>query len=88
MSTGFESNAFDVLVDPLFNLFTPEQTKQILEYRAGEPLEARIEELSRKSTEGELTTQERAEFEGYARASRFIAVMQAKAKRNLQRNYL
>ena len=52
-------------------------------YRGDEALRARIEELANKNTEDELTDAERAEYEGYVQANKFIAILQAKAKKLL-----
>ena len=41
---------------------------------------ARIEELARKSTEDELTEDERAEYAGYVRANKFVAVLRRQAQ--------
>jgi len=43
-------------------------------------LQIQIEELAMKSTEGELSTTERAEYEGYVRANKFIAILQRQAR--------
>jgi uncharacterized protein YnzC (UPF0291/DUF896 family) len=43
-------------------------------------LRARIEELAGKSTEGQLTETERAEYAGYVRANKFIATLQRQAR--------
>ena len=40
--------------------------------------QARIDELADKCTEGELTHEERAEYETYVRAGTFISILQAK----------
>ena len=44
-------------------------------------LRDRIDLLASKSTEGELTEEERAEYECYVRANKFIALMMREAKR-------
>jgi hypothetical protein len=41
--------------------------------------------LARKSTEGALVDSERAEYEGSIRANKFIATLQAKARKLLAR---
>jgi hypothetical protein len=51
--------------------------------RGDDSLKARIEELATKNTEGELTDSERAEYEGYVRANKSLAILQAQAKRLL-----
>jgi hypothetical protein len=42
-----------------------------------------IEQLARKANEGELTEAEFAEYEGYAHANKFVAILKVKAKRLL-----
>ncbi|HEX5103637.1 MAG TPA: hypothetical protein VFV87_07505 [Pirellulaceae bacterium] len=46
-------------------------------------LQERIEELAAKSSEGELTDAERAEYVGYVQANKFVAILQAQARRRL-----
>ena len=52
----------------------------IIHFRPDPQLEARIEELARKSTEGELTDDERAEYAGYVRANKFVAILKRQAQ--------
>ena len=84
MSTAFDSKAFDRGSDPILRFFTREQARAIVQYRSDEALQQRIEELARKSNEGELTESERAEYEGYVRANKFVAVLQAKLRKLLR----
>jgi uncharacterized protein YnzC (UPF0291/DUF896 family) len=58
----------------------PEKAEAVLRFRAAPELQARIEELAGKSTEGQLTETERAEYAGYVRANKFIAVLQRQAQ--------
>lgn len=58
----------------------PEKAEEVVEFRADPELQARIEELARKSTEGELSDAEQAEYAGYARANKFIAILQRQAR--------
>jgi hypothetical protein len=85
MATTFDPAAFDRGTDVILQFFTSEQATALAAYRGDESIQARIEELARKSTEGELTDQERAEYEGYVRANKFIATLQAKARKLLAR---
>ena len=55
----------------------------MVEYRADESLQSRIEELAAKCDKGELTEVERTEYEGYVRANNFVAILQAKARQLL-----
>ncbi|HYJ85120.1 MAG TPA: hypothetical protein VEW46_03625 [Pyrinomonadaceae bacterium] len=73
-------SAFDRGVRPVMKIVLPDKAEEVVEFRAGPELQARIEELARKSTEGELTNAERAEYAGYARANKFIAILQRQAR--------
>lgn len=83
MATVFDRSAFDRAIDPIFSLLTPGQVRAIIDFRGDDQLAQRSEELARKCNEGELSDEERAEYEGYARANNYIAVLQAKARRLL-----
>lgn len=58
----------------------PDKAQAVLSFRGDPQLQARIEELAVKSTEGQLTEPERAEYEGYVRANKFIAILQRQAR--------
>jgi len=75
--------AFDRATDPLLKILSQDQAHRIIDYHADHELQERIEILAQKAKKGELTAEEQAEYEGYAQANRFIAVLQAKARRML-----
>ena len=79
----FDTAAFERGTDPILQFFTAEQAREIVNYKGEAKLRRRIEELAGKSNEGDLTEAERAEYEGYARASKLIALLQAKARKLL-----
>jgi uncharacterized protein YnzC (UPF0291/DUF896 family) len=81
MATGFDFSAFDRATDPLFGLLTPEQTRALVAFRGDEKVTQRVDELAAKCKEGQLTDDERAEYEAYASANHLISLMQAKARR-------
>ncbi len=81
MSTADNTSAaFDRAVAPVLGILNREQATKIADFHADETLQVRIEQLARRANEGELSEQERAEYEGYAQANRFIAVLQAQAR--------
>ncbi|HEV8544465.1 MAG TPA: hypothetical protein VGR78_18915 [Verrucomicrobiae bacterium] len=61
-------------------MIVPEKAEAILAFRPPPKLQARNEELARKSTDGELTTSERPEYAGYVRANKFVAILRRKAR--------
>lgn len=83
MSTSFETSAFERGTDAILQFFSVDQAQKLVDYRADPALRDRIEELAAKSNEGELTEQERAEYEGYVKANKFMAILQAKARKLL-----
>ena len=56
------------------------KAEEVVEFRSDPEVQTRIEQLARKSTEGELSDAERAEYAGYARANKFIAILQRQAQ--------
>jgi hypothetical protein len=55
MATTSESLAFDRGVRPMLEIVLPEKADAVIGFQADPELQARIEELARRSTEGELT---------------------------------
>lgn len=80
MTMTLETKAFERGVRPVAQIVFPDKAKAILGFQAAPELQARIEELAGKSTEGQLTEAERAEYEGYVRANKFIAILQRLAR--------
>jgi hypothetical protein len=75
-----EIDAFERGVRPVLRIVLPEKAEAVLRFRAAPELQARIEELARKSTEGQLTETEKAAYAGYVRANKFIAILQRQAR--------
>ncbi len=80
MATTSENLAFDRGVRPVMEIVLPGKADAIISFRADPELQARIEDLARKSTEGQLTEDERAEYAGYVRANKFVAILKRQAK--------
>ena len=57
-----------------------DKANAIIHFCPDPQLEAPIEELARKSTEGELTDDERPEYAGYVRANKFVAILKRQAQ--------
>ncbi len=74
------------LLEPLGQCLTPEVAKALVNLRADPHVQARIDELADKCTEGTLSTEERSEYETYVYAIDFIAVLQAQARNLLRTN--
>lgn len=82
MNPIVESTAFDRAVAPaLKQAFPALHSSNVFEVAVDSNLASRIEELAAKSTEGELTEQEKAEYHGYVRANKFIATLKRQLRR-------
>ncbi len=80
MTTTAEMTAFGRGVRPVAEIVFPEKAAAVLGFRPAPELQARIEELAAKSTEGRLTQPEREEYEGYVRANKFVAILKRLAR--------
>jgi hypothetical protein len=56
-----------------------DKAEAILAFQASTKPQQRNEVLANRSTEGRLTAVERAEYNGYVRANKFVAVLRRKA---------
>jgi hypothetical protein len=75
----------DRFLDPLADILTPEVASKLVSYRLDRKAQARIDKLARKCNEGQLSEEERREYETYVNAIDFIAILQAKARALLKR---
>ena len=80
MQATAEIDAFERGIGPVLRIVLPEKAEAVIRFRAAPDLQARIEELAGKSTEGQLTEAEKAEYTGSVRANKFIAILQRQAR--------
>jgi hypothetical protein len=73
----------DRMLEPVGGCLTPEVARRLVQLRADPQLQARIDELAGRCTEGDLTEEEKSEYETYVRAGNLIAILQAKARKLL-----
>jgi hypothetical protein len=73
----------DRLLDPIAEAFSPEVARRIVDLRADSDMQCRLDELATRSTAGQLTAEERLEYEQYVDVVDLISVLQAKAQRVL-----
>lgn len=73
------------LLDPVSSSLNEEAARKLLNLQADAKAQRRVQKLARKCNDGELTPQERSEYETYVIAGEFIAILQAKATLLLSR---
>lgn len=84
MNAATESMISRVLA-PVFTELPPDVTQRLLNVRADEELQERVEYLARQANEGQLTEEERDEYQAYVDAGDILATLQAIARQTLQR---
>ena len=80
MVTTVETAVLDRLLDPVSRCLTPEVARRIVKLRADPAAQARVNELARKSSAGQLSPSEQADYDTYIAAGTFIAVLESKAR--------
>lgn len=71
----------DRLLSPfLADCFTPDVARRVAAVGLDPTFQARVDELADKCNEGELSPEERDEYEMYIRAGEMISLLQAKAQ--------
>jgi hypothetical protein len=73
----------DRLLEPVTRCLTPEAARQLVALQADPQFQQRLDTLADKCTEGQLSPDEREEYETYVRAIHLIALLQAKARKLL-----
>jgi hypothetical protein len=76
----------DQLFDPVGECLTPEVARRLVGLRASAEVQARLDELAERCSDGTLTEDERRKYESFLRAVNFIGVLQAKARALLASN--
>jgi hypothetical protein len=77
---GNTGGVLDRLLDPVSRCFTPETAKALVQVQADPTAQARIQELAEKCNEGELSADERSEYQTYVHTGNIIGILQAKAR--------
>ena len=81
MEPEVQTELLDQILDPLSRCLTPEVARRVIELRANPAAQLRMDELAEKCNNGDISPDERAEYEVYVVAGSLIAVLQAKARR-------
>lgn len=76
-------SVLDRVFEPVGRCLTPAVARKLVALRADPDLQAEIDRLAAKCNEGQLSDEERTEYETYVRAIHFLSVLQSKARRLL-----
>ena len=73
----------DRLVDSLCECLTPEAARRLVDLKADRKLQARVNDLAERCSDGTITSKERAEYGKYVSYSTFVAILKSKARQLL-----
>jgi len=73
----------DQLVAPLGDCLTPETARRLLALKADPKVQARVDDMATRHTEGQLSPEEEAEYGRYVTYATFIAILKSKARQLL-----
>jgi len=68
------------LLAPVGKSLNREAAQQLVRLKPAAKVQARVDRLARKCNDGELTPEERAEYQRYVTAGTLIAILQAQAR--------
>ena len=80
MNATAEVSILDRLLDPLLECLTPEVAAKIAALRASPAVQARLDELAEKNSEGRITPEEYSEYAAMVSTGNMIAVLKVKAR--------
>ena len=79
------SDVLSRLLEPVCRMMPVAFARELAGLRASPEVQARVDELADKCNEGQLTAEERAEYDAYVDAIDLISILQAKARSVLAR---
>jgi len=71
------------LVSPLGECLTPESARRLLALKPDADLQAYVDDMATRHSEGRLTPEEQAEYGRYVSYATFIAILKSKARQLL-----
>lgn len=83
MSQTGEPAVLDGLLDSFTRCLDAESSRRVVAFRIDPEVQVRIDLLAERANEGQLTEDERAEYEAFVNAADLIAILRLKAGRSL-----
>ncbi len=83
MKSAKNTPVVDRLVTPLGECLTPESARRLLALKPDPDLQARVDEMATRHTEGQLSPEQTAEYGRYVSYATFIAILKSKARQLL-----
>ncbi len=84
-SSHHQPDILSQLLEPVGQMMPVDFAQKLAAMRASPEVQARIDELADRCTDGELSDEERAEYQAYVDAIDVISILQAQARAVLAR---
>jgi len=81
--TSSTTRVLDRLLEPVGRCLSEKAARALASLRADAEVQDHVRALAEKCNEGELSAEERAEYEAYVMAAHIVAILQAKARARL-----
>jgi len=75
----------DGLLDPLSRCLDAESARRLVDFQIDLPVQERINTLAERANDGNLSTEERVEYEALINAADFISILKLNTRRHLHR---
>jgi hypothetical protein len=85
MNSNPKTDVMDRVLDPFTECLTPDVARRIVDLRADDQTQARVDELAEKANEGRLSPADADEYSRYREAFHFVTILQAKARQLLSK---
>ena len=80
MKNNTNGTLLDRILKPICSSLNPEAAEKIVALKADRKVQARVTKLADKCNEGDLTPEERREYETYLLANHVVAIFKAQAR--------
>jgi hypothetical protein len=80
MSKKPRGTVLERILESVSSSLNDEAARKLIGLKADRKVQARVAELASKCNEGELTSDERREYESYVMAGHLVAILQAQAR--------
>ncbi len=81
-----ETSVLERFLEPVSETLNVEAARKLVRRKADTKTQKRVDALARKCNNGDLTSDERAEYEQYVAVGNIIAILKAKARLLLARH--
>ena len=86
-NSGMDTASYlDRFLAPVADAFTPELARTVVDIRADDELQARVDMLACKANDGTITPEEEAEYKALIDAADLISLLRLKASRFLAKH--